>query len=200
MKRLVKPMKRFIFIGLLSVGFISLWYSGLRINRSPSIPPGLYWVSHTRSEAPYSVSGPEISTAPYVLSCLPDSVADWVLDRGYLVVSHTSGRPCHRHHQPLAKMVVRGPGTIVRVDTAGIHIDGLLVANTRPLLQDNAGRMMPGVYYDLALHRALWQEKTYRLKVGEVFLYSNRVAYALDGRYFGPTPERLLIGHLEPLF
>ena len=102
-------------------------------------------------------------------------LADFMAERGYL------GRGV-----PLMKHVAALPGqTVCRLRTT-ITIDG--VARGEALDRDRKGRRLPA-----------WQGCR-RIGPGSVFLMNSAVRDSLDGRYFGPTPARTIIGRATPIY
>lgn len=102
-------------------------------------------------------------------------LADFMAERGYL------GRGV-----PLIKHVSALPGqTVCRLKTT-ITIDGVAIGEA--LDHDRKGRGLP-----------VWQGCR-SIAPGTVFLMNSAVRDSLDGRYFGPTPARTIIGRATPIY
>ena len=88
------------------------------------------------------------------------------------------------HHEPLLKVVAASAGDLV-CDTAGeLVINGVVRA---PIADhDSRGRALPR-----------WRDCR-RLRSGELFVFSNRVANSFDSRYFGPVPAASVLGVYRP--
>jgi len=87
---------------------------------------------------------------------------------------------------PLLKRVSAVAGDVVCASSDAIFIDGHLVAHR--LASDRIGRPLPR-----------W-EGCETLGAGEVFLLMGDVPDSFDGRYFGATERRDIIGRLVPLW
>ena len=94
--------------------------TGLRYNRSPSVPTGWYWINHSNRT-------PKVGD--YVAFCLPTSaIQREATRRGYL------GRgPCPGNASALLKIVVAGPGDAVEVRGTGVLINDLPWPNSAPV-------------------------------------------------------------------
>ena len=87
---------------------------------------------------------------------------------------------------PLLKRVVAVAGQTVCERDGEVSIDGRAVARALPV--DGRGRRL-----------AAWSGCG-RLPNGEIFVLIPSVPTSLDGRYFGPTPIRTVIGRVTPLW
>lgn len=87
---------------------------------------------------------------------------------------------------PLVKRIVAVSGDRICAAGNAISIDGRVVAVRRS--RDTERRLMPWWTGCLTLHR------------GTVFLLMTEAAGSFDGRYFGPTGSRDLIGKATPLW
>jgi conjugative transfer signal peptidase TraF len=134
------------------------WTGGLWLNLSSSMPIGIY----------RTVRGP-IEKGAIAVICLPESVALFALERGY--VGHGS---CPGGVEPLGKTVAATAGDNVVVDTDGVWINGRPVPGSRPLRYDARRRALPRL-----------AGLSIRLCVGQLFLLATRRAGSFDSRYFG---------------
>lgn len=159
-------------ITLLGLGMAAL---GLTIARPPL--PRLVW--NASASAPiglYSVSpGTVPGRGDMVIAWPPASARQLAAHRRYLPVN-----------VPLVKRVVAVAGdTICGVDRT-VTVNGRRVALRRAA--DAAGRPLPA-----------WQG-CIRLAPGMVFLLMTETPDSFDGRYFGPTAARDIIGTATPLW
>ena len=105
----------------------------------------------------------------------PEPLATLLVDRGYL-----------GQHVPLIKRVAALPGQIICRFGDRVLIDGRLRARARA--RDGLERALP-----------VWQGCQV-LRLSEVFLLNAEHPASLDGRYFGPLPQRSILGHAVPLW
>jgi conjugative transfer signal peptidase TraF len=144
----------------------------LRVNLSPSLPEGLY----------RGVERP-LARRSLVLACLPLPVARLALRRGYLPEGACPGGAA-----PLGKIVLALSGDVVDVR------DGAVVVNDRPVPRsqiaavDSRGRALPRL-----------ARRRFRLRAGEVWLFSPYDDRSFDSRYFGPVPEEAIVSTIAPL-
>ncbi|WP_287849674.1 S26 family signal peptidase [Acidiphilium sp.] len=87
---------------------------------------------------------------------------------------------------PLLKRVAAVAGQTVCEQDGEVSIDGRAIARALPV--DGRGRRL-----------AAWSGCG-RLPNGEIFVLIPTVPASLDGRYFGPTPIRAVIGRATPLW
>jgi len=149
---------------------VSAYCAGVRLNMSASLPLGLYVETSEPSD--------------YVAFCLEGDMAAFAVKREYVTV----GR-CPSGCGPLLKRIVARPGDTVRLDAAGIAVDGTLIANTAPRAQDSAGRPLPVYAYGV-----------YRVAPGTLWADSSYDARSFGSRYFGPVPVERVRMHLRPLW
>lgn len=106
----------------------------------------------------------------------PDAAsARFYAERGYLALG-----------VPLLKRIVAVAGQSVCERDGVLSIDGQHVADALPT--DGRGRPL-----------VAWSDCR-RLRDGELFVLMATVPASLDGRYFGPTPIRSVMGHATPLW
>jgi conjugative transfer signal peptidase TraF len=151
---------------------VSVYAFGLRVNRTPSLPFGLYAVSTA-------------TDAPMVSFCAPPlSNGETLYARGY-----TSAGMCDDGGAPLLKPIVARPGDTVNVSGMGLTVNGELVLNTAALLLDGQGR---------ALHP--YPAGTYTVAPGTVWVASSYNAGSFDSRYFGPVADSLIREKIAPVW
>jgi len=159
------------------VSFSVLVWSGsnLRVNLSGSIPLGIYRVV---SEAPERGST--------VLFCLPKSVAIFARDRGYLRLEGN----CPGHVSLIGKPVLALPGdTIVVTRNAGLSVNGVLLPNSRALVRDDVGRILPPL-----------PDGRYLVPPGRLWVASSYSVRSFDSRYFGSVAESSVQSVIRPIW
>jgi conjugative transfer signal peptidase TraF len=161
--------------------FLAVWgayLAGARINRTNSLPKGLY---RTVDKPPER----------------GDIVAFWPRDtaamrearrRGYILpgVYNTAGGEGYGF---LLKRLMGVSGDIVSVTDGGVAVNGALVPNTRPLDADNIGDPLPKLRFE-----------SYRLGANEVLLVSDHLPRSFDGRYFGIQERYQIVETLVPVW
>src|SRR5690242_4363263 len=114
-------------IGLLALGFACL-VAGWRVNTTPSIPVGLYWMT-----------GAPVGKGEYVIFCPPQSALfDEAKARGYIQAGF-----CPGDYGFMMKRVLAADNDRVVSTAEGLRINGELLPASVPLETDKAGRMMP---------------------------------------------------------
>ncbi|WP_374414949.1 S26 family signal peptidase [Novosphingobium colocasiae] len=157
---------------LFGIGITAL---GLTIARPPL--PRLVW--NASASAPIGLYAVSPGTAPE----RGDMVIAWPPASARQLAAHRRYLPAN---VPLVKRVVAVAGdTICGVDRT-VTVDGRPVALRRTA--DAAGRPLPA-----------WQG-CIRLAPGMVFLLMTEIPDSFDGRYFGPTAARDVIGRATPLW
>ena len=146
---------------------------GIRFNTSRSVPHGFYRI----------VDKP-IARQAYVRFCPPDTVPFRLArTRGYIEAGS-----CPSGARGLIKTVVGMPGDHYRFSDAGLILNGHLQTNTRPLLEDGAGRSLP-------VNRSSGM-----LQAGQYILMGNNVPNSYDARYYGIINEQDVTAVLEPVW
>ena len=169
-------------IAIAAVGlFLALWaayLSGARINRTNSLPRGLYWKVDKSPER-------------------GDLVAFWPRDsaamrearrRGYIlpgVYNSASGKG----YGLLLKRLVAVSGDIVSITDDGVVVNVTLLPNTKPLAADNLGDPLPRLRFS-----------DYRLGENEALLMSDYLPRSFDGRYFGIQERRQIVEVVKPVW
>jgi conjugative transfer signal peptidase TraF len=129
---------------------------------------------------------PHRRVSAYALhSALLSDAARLSLERQY---RSTYDGTCPDHGWPLMKVVVAREGDIVNCAAEGIRVNGKLLSNTRPLLQDSHGRPLRP-----------WPYGRYIVQPGEVWVASTFNGASFDSRYFGPIPVSTIRLWLKPL-
>lgn len=161
---------------LLAVLF--LYAYGVRINRTNSLPKGLYRVVKKTPER------------GDIVTFWPSDCAEMRLarSRGYIfegVFNNASGVG----YGLLMKRLLGVSGDMVSVTDAGIVINGSLLPNTRPLLCDSIGAPLPYLRFT-----------GYALKEHEAFFVSDHMPRSYDARYFGVQEMRQIVDVLVPVY
>ena len=145
--------------------------AGLRINGTHSFPVGLYFASRKRPGKGDLVF---VNPPPLPLFTLAK-------ERGYLNVAY-SPTP------HLVKRLAGVAGDRVTIDSAGVEVNGIRLANSTPSNCDGAGRpLQPYVLKD------------HILGPGEVLLMSDYNPASFDSRYFGPLQATTIESVIKPL-
>jgi conjugative transfer signal peptidase TraF len=104
--------------------------------------------------------------------------------RGYL-----HGGPCPGDFETLFKPVVAVAGDAVVFADDGMHVNGALVPNSKPVAVDGNGAAMP------SLHQG-----AYAVREGEVWVVSSYTPWSFDSRYFGPIQTAAIRGQARPIW
>ena len=164
-------------VGVLFLLLLS-YACGARINRTNSLPRGMYWV----------VSKPPARGD--IVTFWPSDCAEMQLarERGYIhhgVYNQTDGVG----YSLLMKRYLGLPGDVVSVTDAGIIINSLLIPNTQPLSHDNIGDPLPR-----------FRIANYTLKENEALFVSNHLPRSYDARYFGVQETQQIVEVLVPVW
>ncbi len=165
----MRRVAQIIFAVLIGAFQICGWV-GLRVNASPSLPLGLYVVSHS-------------ATANLVEFCPAEPFARLAIARGY-----RDQGVCRDGAAPLIKPVVAKAGDVVDLSPRGISVNGALLPNTAPLELDTHRRPLNP-----------WPPGRYVAVPGTVWVASSYDARSFDSRYFGPIHVSTIRSHIRPL-
>jgi conjugative transfer signal peptidase TraF len=137
----------------------------MRINRTHSLPKGIYWVADKAPER-----GDIVAFWPQVNPALRLG-----RERGYIIpgAHNKSGGV---GYGLLLKRRLGLPGDIVSTTDNGIIINGKLAPNTKPLDPDNIGDPLPRLRFD-----------DYRLAENEALFVSDHLPRSFDARRFWHT-------------
>ena len=158
MKRLCLPIMALVCAAAIQTAMLT---AGIVINHTPSLPEGFY----RKTAKP-------VRKGCFVLLRLPPC--------------ELSARPYAR--EILIKEVVAGEGDQITIETAGVRVNGTLLANSAPLPSDRDGWPLPRL-----------QVEGYTLKAGEILAMSTYNPRSFDGRYFGPVHRGDVLSVVEPL-
>ncbi|MEE9321394.1 MAG: conjugative transfer signal peptidase TraF [Granulosicoccus sp.] len=143
---------------------------GVRINISASFPLGLY----RALDDPWRKQD-------LVMACLPKSVGQLGIERGYLGLSSEC-----EGHTPVIKRVVAIAGDKVVIDKA-ISVNGQAIANTPVATTDAAGRQLKAATSRITSKKHVW-------------LVSNHTPTSFDSRYYGEIPASMVKYKVVPLW
>ncbi len=146
----------------------------LRFNFTPSMPRGIYRLAPLSEHA--------IKRGTFVAACAPPDTAELGRRRGYLA----SG-PCPSGTELLLKVVVAAAGDDVALSGRGVAINGCLLANSRPVSHDAAGRRLLS-----------WPQEHFSLPQRQLWLYADNVR-SWDSRYWGPVPVADILAKAVPV-
>jgi conjugative transfer signal peptidase TraF len=147
----------------------------VRINTTPSMPPGIYLRLPLGAERP--------AAGDDVFACMPPGPdARLALERGYIP---RGVWPCASGGVPLLKHVLAAEGETVVVGPRGVYV-GRRLAGPAPPSSDSLGRpLRPRV-------------GEWRLGPGELWLGSD-IVNGYDSRYLGPISSDLVLGRARLL-
>ena len=168
---MTKPLKMLtVSVLTISAGLfvlsIGLRVSGIYLNTTASLPVGFYRI----------VDAP-ITKGAYVAFCPPQMDGfDRAMDRGVLF----SG-DCPGGYGQLLKQVYAVENDHVRIDRAGIRINGQLLPNTAQVVTNPAVIQLPQYTLDAVLNES------------EYLLLADLHPHSLDARYFGPSHQSQIL-------
>jgi conjugative transfer signal peptidase TraF len=174
-ERALRAIELYAGATVIATGIVVLESANLRVNFTASMPIGIYALSRLPPGG--------VKRGMLVAACAPTSAATEGRQRGYL-----SAGPCADDTELLLKSIAATSGDVVDVTTAGVLINGCLLAVSRPVAHDHSGRRL-----------ALWRPSYHRLAAGEVWLYAADER-SWDSRYWGPASVADLEAEAVPLF
>jgi conjugative transfer signal peptidase TraF len=147
---------------------------GLRISLTDSAAPaGIYRI----------VRGVSVKHGELVGACLPASIAQEGLARGYLQQGD-----CPSGAEPVAKIVAALPGDVLEVQPGWVSVDGQVFPDSAVAAHDSIGRPLPHVP---------WGRR--QVAPGEVWLFGFHDVRSWDAHYFGPVPLSEVRAALKPV-
>lgn len=180
-------MRRFAnhYAGVLAavamVGLAVFWTAylfGMRINRTHSLPVGLYWVV----ERPPRRGD--------IVAFWPDGGAAIreARRRGYILPGVYNADSGGQGYGLMLKKLAAVQGDVVSITDDGVFVNGLLIPNTRPLSCDNVGDPLPVVRFRDRL-----------LGENEALFISDYLPRSFDSRYFGVQNMRQIVEVVRPI-
>jgi conjugative transfer signal peptidase TraF len=171
-------------LATLTVLVIAARGCGLTYNTTASLPAGVYRVT---------VLSGEPRRGEVVGVCLDGETARLARARGYVhapgLAPLLHGSSCGAPVAVIGKPVAGVPGDTVEVSDDGVRINGVLLARSRTPPADRAGRTLPRAPRGRSL-----------LGPGEFWVQSQRSAWSLDSRVFGPVPRSRILDRRVPLW
>ena len=159
-------------LGLIALGS-ALHVAGIRINTSPSIPVGVYWMTQR-----------PIQVGEYVIFCPPNRpVFQDALARGYIHAGFCPGGLGY-----MMKKVVAARGDTVSFTPNGVQVNGEHLPYSKPQKRDGSGRALSG-----------WRVNHVALNESELLLMTDQSVLSFDARYFGPINKNQVKAVVIPL-
>lgn len=141
---------------------LTLHLVGVRFNYTSSLPRGLYLAS--------TFEPSEARPGDLVAACPTE-------DAARAVAAYLPRGSCPGGVIELGKRLAAVPGDTVVLDSVGVSVGGVRLANSAPLFYDRIGQpLYPRV-------------GRYVLGPGEFWLFSGRVPTSIDSRYVGPVSD-----------
>jgi conjugative transfer signal peptidase TraF len=169
-----RAIKLTVLIVIVAFAVVALQRADLRINFTGSMPIGIYRLSPLRHKG--------VKRGMLVALCPPARAAKIGRERGYLAMG-----PCADSAELLLKFIAAVAGDTVDVTTAGVTVNGCLLAKSQPVLRDRSGhRLVP------------WPHDHFRLRPGVVWLYADNDR-SWDSRYWGTASVAHIVAIARPL-
>jgi len=162
MNRLLSRFAAGMAIGGVGILLLSIacYAAGARINTTPSIAQGLYWVN----------SKP-VKKGDYVFFCPPPLVVfDIAKERGFLGAGF-----CPGGYGYMMKRVLAAENDAITVADDGVRVNGTLLPFSAVFKVDGQGRPLPR-----------YQADSYTLNEHQLLLMTDVSPLSFDSRYFGP--------------
>ncbi len=143
-------------------------------------------ISNTDSAAPagvYRLVSAKFQRGDLVAVCLPTEIAQEGLVHGYLRTGACAGNA-----EPVGKIVGALAGDVVEIEPGWVAVNGVRFKRSALATRDSAGR---------SLRHLAWG--SYRVAVGQVWLFGFNDRRSWDSRYFGPVPLANVRGGIEPV-
>ncbi len=172
------PVLPLVLGALLATPILAFWLADLRIAFTGSAcPPGIYRATALRP-------GDALARGELVLVCLPETLARFAVERGYLA----RGAGCGDGVEPVGKRIGALAGDAVKVAPEYVVVNGMLLPNSASRTRDSRGRHVPHVAFGM-----------HPVKDGEVWLFGEADPRSWDSRYFGPVPTNAVRAELKPV-
>jgi conjugative transfer signal peptidase TraF len=149
--------------------------AGIRINHTPSLAVGLWRITPR--------DGP-LRRGQIVSFCPPDGAALREARRRFYIGFGS----CPGGYEPMLKEVIAIAGDVVRLDAAGVAVNGRPLPRSRRLDTDAAGQPVLGIAHG-----------TMTLAPDSFWAGAFAHPRSFDSRYFGPVPSGSIIGAAAPL-
>jgi conjugative transfer signal peptidase TraF len=170
-----RPAAAVLAAGAIITALLAARWAGYRINRTASVPIGIWRLHPARSPLQ---RGEIVSLCPPPTPLFLDARA-----RGYL-----ENGECPGGLAPVLKPIAAIEGDFVELKAEGAYVNGAVMPNSQRLKTDRAGRILPQPVF-----------QSFTVAEGEILLISQENARSFDSRYFGPLPLSGLLGVAEPV-
>lgn len=154
------------------------YLGGARVNRTHSLPKGLYWVVRKTPERGDIVTFWPDDSEPFRIA----------RERGYIIPGQYNDQGAGGYDLMLKKLLAL-PGDMVSFTDTGVIVNGDLIPNTRPFDHDRIGDLLPVVRLE-----------NYRLRDGEALFLSDHLLRSFDARYFGVQHMRQIVEVVVPIW
>lgn len=155
-------------IVILAILYLLYFYS-YRINTSPSIPRGIYKLETTK----------QLKQGDLVEVCLPDNLAQYAFDRGYI-----SKGSCSNSYTPLIKKILAIPNDHVVINEKGIKVNNVFY-NLKSQKLDHQKRALNSQNIDQ--------------KINGYLLVGMNSKDSWDSRYFGIIKSKDIKGSMQKI-
>ena len=163
---------------LLATPILAFWLLDLRIAFTDSAcPPGIY-------RATAQQPGSRLARGELVLACLPEALARFALERGYLA----RGAGCGDGIEPVGKRIGALAGDMVALAPDYVAVNGKRLPNSASRARDSRSSPVPHVAFG-----------THTVRRGEVWLFGDADPRSWDSRYFGPVAISDVRAELQPV-
>ena len=143
-------------------------------------------IANTDSAAPagvYRIVSSSFHRGELVAVCLPPTIAQQGLERGYLRTG-----PCPGNAEPVGKIIGALPGDVVWIERDAVAINRTRIPHSAVAAKDSTGRRLRHVPFG-----------NYRVAANQVWLFGFHDRRSWDARYFGPVPLSNIRGALQPV-
>lgn len=167
-------LRHFLTILLIPACIVTVAYVvGIRINLTPSMPLGIYYLSNNTPKR-----------GDIVAACLPDNISKEGLMRHYLLYGH-----CQGHSMPVLKKIIAVPGDkVIVTDTEMIVKERIFIA---PQQTTDLNRLPVTHFID---------KNFYGHAIGFWLYGENNSVRSWDSRYYGGIPCKNMLGVYKPLW
>ena len=160
--------------GCLIAMMVAAIFTGVRINTTPSYPPGIYLMTN----AP-------IEKGALVIFCSTNNAAFRLArERGYIRAGF-----CPGGYGYVIKKIMATKNDKVEMSAAGVYVNGALLPNSKPVDTDSEGKILPHITLNIAA-----------LDDHSVLLMSDYNPESFDARYFGIMGKANIISAIRPLW
>jgi conjugative transfer signal peptidase TraF len=171
------PLPRLPALTLGALGLAVAWSSCFRLNLSPSLPSGLYFLIP-------AVLSPPLERGDLVLVCPPAAVTATAHSRGYAGFGLCPGLV-----PEVLKPIGALPGDAVAVRDGFVWVNHSRVPGALVLSRDSRDRPL-----------APFSQDELEVPVESVFLLSTHSPRSWDSRYYGPVPLAAVRARAIPLW